>query len=101
MDRPDWIIYYDDGSTYSSLDGPWGEAPADGVSFVLELAEGRSNPHCGADYYYMVDGTVAATGDIGPLLRQLGFIKFGRWTSHKNHEKTSKRVAEDAKRWRR
>jgi hypothetical protein len=90
-----WAIYYDDGRVFTSDDGSWADAPADGVLFVLEQHGDRVNTLSGNDYYYLIDDTVAATGDAGPLLRKLGF-KFGRWTSHKVYEAVSKRVAADA-----
>lgn len=98
--KPKWIIYYDNGFTYSSLDGEWNDAPTDGVLFVLEFQDGRVVPHSGSDHYVLIDDTVASTMDIGPLLRKWG-VKFGRWTSHKVYEVVAKRVAEDAKKWQR
>lgn len=100
-DRPTWVIYYDDHSTFSSLDGTWEQAPADGVLYVLELVGDRIITHSGNDYYPMLEdsGTVAPTGDLGPFLRKLGTVKFGRYTTHKIMEEVSRRVAEDANKW--
>lgn len=95
-----WRIYYDDGRIVTNDDCIWNEAPTDGVLFVLQKIGDRIVTQSGADYYVMIDDTVAATGDLGPLLRKLGFIKFGRWTSIKQYEAIGRRVAEDAKSWR-
>lgn len=94
-----WAIYYDDGRVFSSEDGAWDDAPTDGVLFVLQKVDDRIVTQSGADYYYLIDDTVAATGDLGPYLRSLGTVKFGRWTSHKRYEEVARRVAEDAKTW--
>lgn len=94
-----WAIYYDDGSIFTSEDGTWNDAPLDGVLFVLQKVGDRAIPQSGADFYYLIDDTVAATGDLGPFLRSLKIIKFGRWTSIKKYEAVSRRVAEDAKSW--
>jgi hypothetical protein len=94
-----WRIYYDDGKIFTSNDGEWAEAPLDGVLFVLQKIGDRVVTQSGADYYYLIDGDVAGTGDLGPLLRQLKFIKFGRWTSIKKYEAVSKQVAHDAATW--
>lgn len=79
-----WKIFYDDYSTYSSKDGPWEKAPTDGVLFVIEFFDnGTKDIHQGNDYYILEDDTIYATGDLGPLLRKWGKIKFGRWTNRK------------------
>jgi hypothetical protein len=97
-----WRIFYDDGSTYSSDDGAWNNAPADGVLVVIEKVEpDRVLFHSGADYYVEIDGQIVATGDIGPILRKLGAFKFGRWTSHRRYEETSARARAEAKSWQR
>jgi hypothetical protein len=93
-----WVIYYDDGKTFSSRDGTWAEAPTDGVLFVLEKLGDRVITHSGNDFYIEIDGTIAATGDASPLMRRQGW-KFGRWTSHKRYEEIGRRVAADAKSW--
>lgn len=94
---PIWKIYYDDGSTFDSNDGEWDEAPLDGVIFVVEKVGDRTVFHSGNDYYVMMADTVMTTGDLGPILRKLGFVKFGRWTSHRTFERISQRVREEWK----
>lgn len=97
-----WCIYFDDETTFSSLDGSWEEAPTDGVIFVVLRSGERTEFLSGADYYvrFEDDGSVAATGDIGPLLRRrpplsADAIKFGRYTSNQRMERISRRVREE------
>lgn len=92
-------IYYDNGTTYSSEDGSWNDAPLDGIIFVIEINGEKVNVHSGNDFYYLEDDTIASTGDLNPLLRKMKFIKFGRWTSHKTYEKLSELVRDDIKKW--
>lgn len=101
--RPAWAIYYDDGKIFTSHDGAWTDAPVDGVLFALELRGDRVITHAGNDHYLMLgeDGTIAPTHDLGPWLRSLGIVKFGRYTSHRTYERVAARVAEDAKKWQR
>jgi hypothetical protein len=49
---PDWIIYYDDGRSFTSDDGPPEQAPKDGVQVVAlkDIAVGKILWH-GYDYY--------------------------------------------------
>lgn len=94
-----WRIYYDDGSIFTSEDGAWNDAPLDGVLFVLQKIGDKITTQSGADFYYLIDDMAVATGDIGPLLRSLKYIKFGRWTSIKRYEAVGKRVAADGKSW--
>lgn len=98
-----WRIYYDDGRIITSNDCAWIDAPCDGVLFVLSRADNSDIviTQSGGDFYYCEDDCVVSTSDIGPLLRKLGLIKFGRWTSIKKYEAVSRRVAEDAASWQR
>src|SRR5262245_4684823 len=94
-----WIIFYDDGSTFSSLDGEWAAAPSDGVLYVLIKRGDVIETLSGSDHYVLLDDdTVATTPDLGPLLRKWG-VKFGRWTSHRLMEEIGKRVAREAAAW--
>lgn len=94
-----WRIYYDDGTVWSDTDGPWSAAPVDGVVFVGQRIGDRAVMHAGCDYYVQFpdDGSVASTGEIGPLLRRRPALsadafKLGRWTSHATFERISARV---------
>lgn len=96
-----WMIFYDDGRIFDSEDGPWHDAPSDGVLYVLVKSNNSDviQTISGADHYVMLDDeTVVATNDLGPLLRAWG-VKFGRWTTHKKQEVIGKRVAEEAAKW--
>jgi hypothetical protein len=95
-----WRIYYDDGRIFTSDDGPFDSAPPDGVLFILQKHGDRIETISGADYYALIDDTIVATGDLGPILRRLApWCKFGRWTSIKRYEEIGRRVAIDAKSW--
>lgn len=87
----DWRIFYDDNRTFSSDDGAWEEAPADGVICVVVRSEkvGRKI-YQGSDFYFKIPGseTLAYADDLGPFLRKLGLVKFGRWTSDALMEST-------------
>lgn len=92
-------IYYDDGSTFDNLDGTFDRAPADGVICIVRKEGDRIEFISGADYYvyFDEDGSVVGTSDIAPLLRKLGFVKFGRYTSHRNQERIMNRARDDWK----
>lgn len=93
-------IYYDDGQTFTSDDGAFEQAPADGVLFILQQDGGRVVTLSGADYYANIDGCIVASGELGPLLRKMApWCKFGRWTSIRRYEEIGRRVATDAKAW--
>ena len=93
---PEWRIYYDNGSTFGSDDGPWAEAPLDGVACIVRVDGEGTEFICGGDHYLRFDddGTIAAI-DIEPFLRSLGVVKFGRMTSNKRHEAIMRRARED------
>ena len=95
-----WRIYYDDGSMFTSEDGAWEQAPTDGVLFVTQKIGDRIVTLTGGDHYLMIDGEVIRPDDIGLMLRKWG-VKFGRWTSNKQHEAVGRRVAADNKKWQR
>ena len=55
--RPEWRIYYADGSTFDSLQGEPKDAPADGVIVIMQAywRTGRRIVRKG-DWYVFVDG---------------------------------------------
>lgn len=92
-----WRIYYDDNTTFSDSDGTFEQAPCEGVLYILERHGDLTRIHSGKDYYAMIDGEIIAPEEIGPLLRKIGWLKLGRWTSQKRFEDIGRRVKEDAK----
>jgi hypothetical protein len=91
-----WKLYYDQGPDFSSEDGAWSEAPADGVLFLVVWENGKQHVYSGADFYLNHEDTVRSTHDLGPWLRKLGLVKFGRWSSHRAMEAAAERVRRDA-----
>jgi len=89
-----WRIYYDDGSTYGLEDGAWAEAPPEGVLAVVEKHGDKLTVHSGGDHYYLIeeDGTVVSTDDAATILRSLGWLKFGRYTSHAKMARVFERI---------
>ena len=94
-----WKIYYDDGSIYSNLDGEFVDAPSDGVLGVVEIEEEVGYQiFRGKDFYFeLEDGTMGTTDELGPLLRKLGIIKFGRWCGKAQWAKVWGDMVKDAK----
>jgi hypothetical protein len=82
----DWIIYYSDGSTFSSDDGAWTDAPAWDVQVVLfyHPINGWYMRH-NADFYRLAtDNTVIGMDFVGMLDHVLnihGDVKAGRMLS--------------------
>lgn len=75
-----WIIYYEDGTTFSSEDGSFKDAPAWGVIGV----------GCDPDLFHGVDFT-----GLLDYLARTGLVKFGRLTSNENYDKIMKRARAD------
>lgn len=94
-----FAIYYDDETIFSSEDGAFEDAPSDGVLFIAQRLEGSDivEMHSGNDFYIWLEGQVVDTGDLGPYLRSLGTVKFGRHTTHKRFEQVSEQVRHDWK----
>jgi hypothetical protein len=100
MAARDFAIYYDDGTVYDSHDGPFGEAPSDGVICVVYRHGDLTEFLSGHDYYarFADDGSIIGTGDIGPLLRgRCPWLKFGRYTSHANQARIMNRARDEWK----
>ena len=89
-----WRIYYDSGATYGPEDGAWLDAPLEGVLAVVEKRGDRLTLHSGGDHYYRCDddGTIVATDDAATILRSLGWVKFGRYTSNTKMGKLFERI---------
>jgi hypothetical protein len=94
----DWAIYYDNNSTWDSEDGSFIAAPSDGVICIVRKQEDKTEFISGADYYIRFeDGTIIGTSDVNPLLRSLGWIKFGRYTSNTNQARIMERASKEWK----
>lgn len=92
-----WRIYYDDGTTFSDEDGAFTSAPNDGVLGVV-VADDDVGRHLlkDKDYYFILrDGTIGETDDLGPFLRRLGVVKFGRWAGDKPYKGTLAKMMND------
>ena len=77
-----WKVYYDNESTFSSLEGSWGDAPCNGIQVLVEFYEdGTKKLHVERDYYILDDGKAYGTNNIHPYLDKQKVIKFGRWSS--------------------
>ena len=98
MSNLKWKIYYDDGTAFSNIDGEWETAPSDGVLCVVVKSD-KTGRHIfsGSDYYFKIPGTdsFAHADDLGPFLRKLGLVKFGRWGPDRLMEDALKKVASD------
>ncbi len=92
----DWKIWYDNGKTFSSEDGPADEAPLDGVQVIVEKRSDRDSiVHQGRDYYFW-NGENWVSGDIGSLEKWLRDVlpnlKHGRWSKDSIFEKAMEEV---------
>lgn len=84
-----WAVYYDDGSSFTSDDGPPEEAPRDGVQVVAiaDIDAGKQLWHS-SDYYCWQDGEWVPRNAAGlhDYLRQPGKEKIvlqGRGIAHR------------------
>lgn len=95
----DWAIYYDNGSVFDSDDGLFAEAPTDGVIIIANRRGDNIEFISGADYYvrFAEDGSIIGTEDIDSIVRTLGWVKFGRYTSHSNQRRITERASKEWK----
>ena len=94
-----WKIWYDDGSTYASEDGPVADAPSDGVIVIVEKKRDRTvSIHADTDYYFW-NGENWVSGHIEGLEKWLRAVfpdlKYGRWTK----DGIYKAALEEADQW--
>ncbi len=92
--KPEWKIYYADGSTFSDLDGSWEEAPTDQVVCCVMRdptgAWGRFVLHGGGWYAKFPGETLVNPEDPEPTMRRSGLFKQGiqlpkeKWTELMN-----------------
>jgi hypothetical protein len=66
--KAEWVIWYDDGSSYSSLDGPAADAPRLGTEAIamLDPDTGRSIDW-GRDWYWLTDAGWTSGDQMGVL----------------------------------
>ena len=82
-----WRIYYRGGRTYGPEDGPWDDAPSEGVLLVVERIGERVQFHQGADHYQLEEDGTVVLRDTRTLLAMIGrwpmsTVKFGQYVSH-------------------
>ena len=92
-----WMIFYDDGTTFSDKDGAPNEAPATGVIVVLQNdADGKNVLYIQKDYYvfgWRAPNEWVFTEFAGWMDYMYNYrgkdkaVIFGRWTSNENFEK--------------
>ena len=91
-----WRIYYDNGTTFSSVDGTWNEAPGDGVQVVVEYYDDESREvHLARDYYIFDEGKTYGTNRLEPWLHKHNIVKFGRWSANGSFAQLVKRAKAD------
>ena len=78
-----WKIWYSDGSTFSSEDGAWEDAPAwDAQVILFQHPEAGWAMRHNSDYFRLAeDGTIVGMDEIGMLdyvANMLGVVKVGR-----------------------
>ncbi len=95
-----WCIYYRGARSYSSDDGPWSDAPSEGVLAVVEVVGERETVHMGADHYQLEDDGTIVLRDTRTLLSAIGLIemsavKFGWYASHTQMALVNERINAD------
>jgi len=95
-----WKIYYSDGSTFSSNDGTWGEAPDQDVQIVIlyyPRKDGMGRPTrtlvSGVDYYFKSENGFGWSFD--DFSQVIGTVKFGKWTDDINFKNIQKIAIKD------
>ena len=103
MARPDWIIFYDDDTTFSSDDGSPGEAPAVGVLVLIqENANGNWVLYEKRDYYcwnWRAKNEWVATDGKGMhdyLFHHDDWrmVLYGRWVSDRKYQDVLEKATE-------
>jgi len=95
-----WKIYYSDGSTFSSNNGTWEEAPDQDVQVVIlyyprkdRLGRPTRSLMSGADYYFRTSHGFSKSFDDFSLV--IGVVKFGKWTTDENFESILEKAIND------
>lgn len=102
-----WKIWYNDSSTFDSTQGPWEQAPAEGVIAVVEYFDEADpntgihyeNLHQGADYYAF-DGKHFSLREDDPESgnhsnKLKGPIKTGAWASDADYQAITDQAIND------
>lgn len=77
-----WCIWYDDNTSYSHTDGPWKDAPVDGVLAVGLIDDGIRRIYSGNDFYLQESGSLFSFSQAHlerNLRRLIPGMKYGRW----------------------
>ena len=99
MTALEWKIYYGDGSTFSSEDGPPDDAPTLDVQVVAQRDETVGTKLVPSkDFYWWRDGRWYG-GDLfglfDHLVRHGGCVKFGRYISDERYHAAMRRAKTD------
>ena len=97
---PDWIIYYSDGTTFSSNDGDWKDAPGWDCQVVLFRDPiVKWGIRHNADFFRLdADGTVVGMDNISFLqhvMNTLGMVKAGNMLSQGEFDKVYQKAVAD------
>jgi hypothetical protein len=102
------MIWYSDGSTFSSDDGAWEEAPGRDVQIIMFRDPDRgwmlrhgANTRKGDFFRMDPDGTVVGmdlTGAIDHVVHELGLIKEGRMLSQNQWDEVLRTATLELKR---
>jgi hypothetical protein len=98
-----WKIYYRRGRTFSSEDGNWDDAPADGVLAIVEVVGERRRVVSGGDYYRLeTNGEIVSHETADAILHAIGIvllssIKFGWAVSPREMAAVQQQI--DAENW--
>lgn len=97
-----WLIFYGNGSTFSSTDGAWEDAPSRDVQVILFddpkrgwIMRHGANTRKGDFFRLDKDGTVVGmdfTGVLDHVVHVLGVIKEGRMLSQDDWDEVLKRA---------
>ena len=98
---PDWIIHYSDGTTFSSDDGEWKDAPGWDCQVVLFRDPiVKWGIRHDADYFYLArDGTVVGIYGTVALVdfvtNVLGVVKVGRMLTQYDFTEVMRKATAD------
>lgn len=96
----DWCIYYSDGSTFSSDDGAWEDAPGWDVQVVLfRHPETKWAMRHGGDFFRLADDDTVVgldlVGMIDYVINMMGLVKVGRMLTQAEFNEIYQRAKRD------